>query len=209
MVHTERWPATPPTPPPGARLAADLVDCDLSTGAAFGHGVPHDVFDELRRHGGIAWHAEAPVPGLMGDNPTLQFVDSPGFWAVTSYELVTAVDRDQRRFSSEAGGTLLPSLAEESLAMFRPMMLNMDASRHTRLRRILQPASTPSPGAPAVATQRVPAGPRDARSRCCAGERPAPFAVPGAAHGPRRPAARPAVHTGCASRRVIARSTSS
>ena len=121
----------------------DIVDCDLSSGAAFVRGVPHDAFDALRRSGGIAWHDEPPVEGLMGDNPLLQFVDSPGFWVLTSYDLVGEVDRDQERFSSELGGTSIPSMAEDSLLMFRQMMLNMDHPQHTRLRRILQPIFTP------------------------------------------------------------------
>src|SRR3546814_626354 len=136
-------PTMPAMPPEGARLAADLIDVDLAVGASFRDHIPHEAFDELRRHGGIAWHAEPPVAGTMGDNPMLQFVDSPGFWVVTSHELVSEVDRDQERFSSELGGTFIPSLAEESLALFRQMMLNMDHPRHTRLRRILQPVFTP------------------------------------------------------------------
>ena len=44
---------------------------------------------------------------------------SPGFWAVTSYALVAEVDRDQERFSSALGGTSMPSMTEDSLAMFR------------------------------------------------------------------------------------------
>ena len=136
-------PKTPDTPPPNARRVADLVDFDLSAGATFARGVPHDAFDELRRHGGIAWHDEPPVAGMMGDNPLLQFVDSPGFWVVTSHALVAEVDRDQERFSSALGGTFMPSLTDDSLAMFRQMMLNMDHPEHSRLRRILQPIFTP------------------------------------------------------------------
>jgi len=144
MTSTARpSPATPATAPPDARLARDIVDCDLTRGAAFLDGVPHDSFDALRRHGGIAWHGEQSVSGMMGDNPLLQFVDNPGFWVVTSYELVCEVDRDQERFSSELGGTFIPSLTEESLLTFRQMMLNMDHPQHTRLRRILQPIFTP------------------------------------------------------------------
>ena len=144
MSATERtWPRTPDTPPAGARMVSDIAECDLTAGASFVAGVPHDAFDALRRHGGIAWHAEPPVAGMLGDNPLLQFVDSPGFWAVTSHALVSEVDRDQARFSSEAGGTFLPSLTEDSLAMFRQMMLNMDHPAHSRLRRILQPIFTP------------------------------------------------------------------
>ena len=140
---TSSGPQTPSTPPPGARLVADIVDVDLSNGKAFLPAVPHDAFDVLRQHGGIAWHAEAPAAGMMGDNPMLQFVDSPGFWVVTSHELVSEVDRDQARFSSQLGGTFLPSMTEDSLAMFRQMMLNMDHPQHSRLRRILQPIFTP------------------------------------------------------------------
>jgi cytochrome P450 len=140
---TTGWPLPPDTPPSGARLVADIVDVNLASAGTFMAAVPHAAFDELRRHGGIAWHAEPPIAGTFGDNPLLQFVDSPGFWAVTSHELVAEVDRDQERFSSEAGGTFLPSLADESLAMFRQMMLNMDHPQHTRLRRILQPIFTP------------------------------------------------------------------
>src|SRR3546814_6323887 len=69
-------PTMPAMPPEGARLAADLIDVDLAVGASFRDHIPHEAFDELRRHGGIAWHAEPPVAGTMGDNPMLQFVDS-------------------------------------------------------------------------------------------------------------------------------------
>ncbi len=140
---TRHWPPTPGTPPEGARLTADVVDVDLATNAPFAGGPPHAAFDALRRSGGIAWHAEPPTAGLLGDNPMIRFVDSPGFWVVTSHALVAEVDRDQERFSSEAGSTFLPSLAEDSLAMFRQMMLNMDHPGHSRLRRILQPIFTP------------------------------------------------------------------
>ena len=142
-LPTTGWPRPPDAAPQDARLVADVVDCNLASAGSFMAGVPHAAFDELRRHGGIAWHAEPPVAGTFGDNPLLQFVDSPGFWVVTSHELVAEVDRDQERFSSEAGGTFMPSLADESLAMFRQMMLNMDHPQHTRLRRILQPIFTP------------------------------------------------------------------
>jgi cytochrome P450 len=122
---------------------ADIVDVDLTTGDAFLSEVPHAAFDQLRTSGGIAWHDEASVAGLMGENPLLQFVDAPGFWAVTSYDLVIEVDRDLERFSSELGGTFMPSMTEDSLAMFRQMLLNMDNPQHSRLRRIVQPVFTP------------------------------------------------------------------
>jgi cytochrome P450 len=137
------WPATPTSPPPGARLAADLTDVDLVSPASFASGPPHAAFDALRSGGGIAWHAEPPVVGRFPESGFLQFVDSPGFWVVTSHELVSEVDKDQERFSSESGGTTMATLSEDSLGLFRQMMLNMDHPGHTRFRRILQPIFTP------------------------------------------------------------------
>ncbi len=139
----EPWPAVPEMPPAGARSVVDVVDVDLLDGATFLTGPPHDAFDELRRHGGIAWHDEPPAAATYGETEFMKLVDSPGFWVVTSHDLVSTVDRDQQLFSSEAGGTFVPSLAEESLLLFRQMMLNMDHPGHARLRRILQPVFTP------------------------------------------------------------------
>jgi cytochrome P450 len=136
-------PLQPSDPPAHARRVADIVDIDLTTGRTFLSGPPHGAFDSLRAAGGIAWHDEPPFAAQAGGTALLQFVDSPGFWAVTSHELVTEVDRDQARFSSRLGGTSMPSVTEDSLAIFRQMMLNMDPPEHSRLRRILQPIFTP------------------------------------------------------------------
>ena len=136
----EGGPIAPDTPPARrARRRADIVDCDLTSGAAF---LPACRTTRSTRSVGTAGSrgtTSRRSAGLMGDNPMLQFVDSPGFWVVTSYDLVYEVDRDQERFSSELGGTSMPSMAEDSLPIFRQMMLNMDHPQHTRLRRILQP----------------------------------------------------------------------
>ena len=137
------WPTAPDDPPRGARLVSDMVDIDLTSGSVFGRAVPHEAFDQLRRSGGIAWHDESPATGGTGNGSPFQFIESPGFWVVTTHTLVSAVDRDQELFSSEMGGTSLLSMTEESLATFRQMMLNMDHPQHSRLRRIVQPVFTP------------------------------------------------------------------
>jgi cytochrome P450 len=136
-------PVSPTEPPVGARMVADLVDIDLTLGRSFLDAVPHDAFDVLRAAGGIAWHPEPPLDPNMNQGDLLRFVESPGFWVVTSHALVTDVLRNQPLFSSQLGTVFMPTVAPESLAMFRSMMLNMDAPEHVRLRRILQPAFTP------------------------------------------------------------------
>ena len=52
-MTTTHWPTTPDSAPPGARLAADLVDVDLAANRTFVAGVPHDAFDVLRSNGRI------------------------------------------------------------------------------------------------------------------------------------------------------------
>jgi cytochrome P450 len=124
-------------------MVADFVDIDLTSGATFVRGVPHAEFDRLRAAGGIAWHDESSVDAGAAAGDLLRFVPSPGFWVVTSHTLVSAVLRNPDTFSSQLGSVFLPTLAPESLATFRQMMLNMDAPDHLRLRRILQPIFTP------------------------------------------------------------------
>ena len=132
---------TPPAPTE-ARFATDVSEFDLMEPKGFIPAIPHPAFDALRAHSGIAWHSEPPAAGRLGDGSFLQFLDGPGFWAVTSHALVSQVDRDQELFSSELGGTTIQSVTAESLLIFRQMMLNLDHPRHSRLRKILQPAFT-------------------------------------------------------------------
>jgi cytochrome P450 len=139
---TTTEPAPQVTAPAGARRVADIADVDLTRPRTFLQSVPHGAFDALTAAGGIAWHDEGALDPSLG-NEVVRFVDSPGFWAVTSHALVNEVLRDQARFSSELGTTVMHTLAPESLGMLRAMMLNMDAPGHTRLRRILQPSFTP------------------------------------------------------------------
>jgi cytochrome P450 len=135
-------PAQPAEAPPGARRTTDVTPVDLTMPRTFTDAVPHAAFDALREAGGIAWHSEKPVdPNLH--RGFIRFIDSPGFWAVTGHSLANEVLRDQRRFSSELGTTVLQTLAPESLSILRSMMLNLDPPQHTRLRRILQSSFTP------------------------------------------------------------------
>src|SRR6478672_5701341 len=68
-----------------------IGDVDLADGATFLSGPPHYYFDFLRREHPVAWvdHAE---------------LDGPGFWALTKWDDVMAVERDPETFSSYTGG---------------------------------------------------------------------------------------------------------
>jgi cholest-4-en-3-one 26-monooxygenase len=103
-----------------------INDVDLADGATFLSGPPHDYFDFLRREHPVAWvdHVEA---------------DGPGFWALTKWDDVMAVERDPETFSSYTGGAFMGPVDEGT----RLMMINQDPPRHTRLRKLVSRMFTP------------------------------------------------------------------
>jgi cholest-4-en-3-one 26-monooxygenase len=96
--------------------------------ATWGRGVPHDQFDRLRAEAPVYWHPE------VGDT---------GFWAITKHADVRAISHDSDTFSSELGGTFIPTSDEEALASLRLTILNMDPPKHNRYRRLVSKGFTP------------------------------------------------------------------
>jgi cholest-4-en-3-one 26-monooxygenase len=103
----------------------DGIDLLAST---WGRGVPHDQFDRLRREAPVYFHPEQ---------------DGPGFWAVTKHADVRAVSHDSATFSSELGGTFIPTQDEMVLSTLRLTILNMDPPKHHRYRRLVSRGFTP------------------------------------------------------------------
>src|SRR2546430_2020276 len=69
--------------------------------------------------------------------------DGSGFWAVTRYDDVVAINRDWETYSSNRGSALLMDQDDEMLAQQRMMMLNMDPPMHTRYRLLVNKGFTP------------------------------------------------------------------
>ncbi|MGQ0830598.1 MAG: cytochrome P450 [Microthrixaceae bacterium] len=105
----------------------DLPGIDLLA-PTWGRGEPHDQFDRLRREAPVYWHRQ--------DGDT-------GFWAITKHADVRAVSHDHHTFSSELGGTFIPTADEEALANLRLTILNMDPPKHNRYRRLVSKGFTP------------------------------------------------------------------
>jgi cytochrome P450 len=101
---------------------------DLSSPDTFVPGVPFQTFDRLRKEAPVYFHDE---PG------------GPGFWCVTRYEDLVAVNRDNQLFSSNRKSALFMEQDEEMLAQQRLMMLNMDPPMHTRYRLLVNKGFTP------------------------------------------------------------------
>jgi cholest-4-en-3-one 26-monooxygenase len=96
--------------------------------ATWGKGVPHDQFDRLRREAPVHWH---PEPG------------DTGFWALTKHADVRTASHDCATFSSELGGTFIPTADEEALSQLRLTILNMDPPKHNRYRKLVSKGFTP------------------------------------------------------------------
>lgn len=96
---------------------------DLLNPTSFSSGQPHDQFAWLRKHSPVHWHEE---PG------------GPGFWAVTRYDDVRAVDRDFQAYSSEPTIMITDPLAEAGGFGPYKMMLMMDPPDHTAFRKLIR-----------------------------------------------------------------------
>ena len=135
----------PQTAPDGAPRVAEICDVDLSLATTFSAGPPHEAFDTLRAVAPIAWQDEKPPPMRSSELKTgIPAPPSPGFWAVTSHELVSEISKTPEMFSSYLGGTQMFSADEVLLSGLRLMLLYMDPPEQTRLRKILTPAFRPA-----------------------------------------------------------------
>jgi len=94
----------------------DLTDPDIYLA-----GVPHATFQRLRDEDPVAWCEEH---------------DGSGFWSITRYEDIVAVNKDFKSFTS-AKGIRLEEMDPEELEA-RKTMMEMDPPEHTRLRRLAQ-----------------------------------------------------------------------
>ena len=106
-----------------------LTDIDLSDPDTFVPGIPHEALAFLRR--------EAPVYRHPGGST------GADFWAVTRYEDVARINKDNTLFSSAHSGALIMDQTDDSLAQQRLMMLNMDPPMHTRYRLLVNKGFTP------------------------------------------------------------------
>jgi cholest-4-en-3-one 26-monooxygenase len=117
-----------------AQVPSDINLWDKDT---FVKGVPHEWFTRLRRESPVAWH-----PGDPDFEPHMGGGAGP-FWAVTSYDEVVTVNRDNEAWSSHRGLVFMWDPDDASLEQQRLLMLNMDPPMHTRYRRLINKGFTP------------------------------------------------------------------
>ncbi|MEU8108497.1 cytochrome P450 [Nonomuraea muscovyensis] len=110
--------------------------------ATFAAGVPHDTFARLRRDEPVAWTEE---PVLVRHSAAGRIAErGSGYWTVTRHAAVAEASRRTDVFSSgERGAFLVDPRTKADLARTRELLVNMDAPRHTRIRRLVTSVFTP------------------------------------------------------------------
>ncbi len=118
---------------------------DLLETASFVGGQPLEQFAWLRENDPVHWHREP---------------NGPGFWAVTRFDDVWAVDRDFQTYSSEPTIMIQDPLAEAGGFGPYKMMLMMDPPDHTAFRKLIrgeftQPQATMKAGRIAALARQI------------------------------------------------------
>lgn len=126
IVEGAHGPGSPP-------LYSTLAGIDLTDNQPFSAGQPFADFARMRAEAPVMWHPEPH--------------DGAGFWAVTRYADVMAVNADPKTFSSERGGILMalapPERRHDQLfSASMNAMINLDGSPHRQLRKEHMPYFT-------------------------------------------------------------------
>jgi len=112
---------------------------DLFDPATYERGMPHAYFRWLREHDPVRWHEGRPGRGELAGVPEL---DQSGFWAISRHADVIEVSLDQQRFSSERRTSMLIDMPDDRIEQLRLWMINQDATRHTKLRKLVNQGFT-------------------------------------------------------------------
>lgn len=119
-----------------------VADTTLADPAAYEQGVPFAEFARRRREAPVAWVAEPELVRHGTDGSAS--AQGTGYWAVTRHATVLAASREPTVFSSAERGAFLPDpRTRQDLERARQLLVNMDAPRHTWMRRLVSSAFTP------------------------------------------------------------------
>ena len=99
------------------------MNIDLLSPERFADGHPHAQYEWLRKNSPVHWHDE---PG------------GTGFWAISRYDDVWAVDRDFQAFSSEPTIMINDSAFDPNAYGGYQMMLMTDPPKHTAYRKMIR-----------------------------------------------------------------------
>jgi cytochrome P450 len=106
------------------------VDVDLMKPELYAHGVPHELFTEMRRAGPVHRNPKTDVAKCD---------EQLSFWNIVTHDEIQHANRDWQTFSAVDGPGIAPS---DQLRRGR-MIVSMDPTPHTRVRRLISAGFTP------------------------------------------------------------------
>jgi cholest-4-en-3-one 26-monooxygenase len=112
---------------------------NLYDSATYEREIPHDYFTWLREHEPVHWQ---PPCEIVTNVAGVMRAEQHGYWALTRHEDIIEVSLDQKRFSSERRTVITTDMSDERIAQLRLWMINQDAPRHTKLRKLVNKGFT-------------------------------------------------------------------
>ena len=109
-----------------------IAELDLTDGALYREGFPHELFRELRDAGAVHRH---PTVRLM----TNVYDGDVEFWSIVSHAEIARANRDWQTFSAHNG----PGIAPTHAARRGHTIVSMDPPEHSRVRRLISAGFTP------------------------------------------------------------------
>jgi cytochrome P450 len=110
-----------------------VLDLDLLDPSLYRHGMPHELYAELREVGPVLWHPRIHVPAFVP-----AFGTDIDFWAVIGHKEVEQANRDWETFSPTTA-RLVPFPPECRGIMF----VTKDPPEYNRIRRHISAGFTP------------------------------------------------------------------
>jgi cholest-4-en-3-one 26-monooxygenase len=110
---------------------------DFTDPEIYVHRVPAEEFAELRRAAPVWWNAQPRGAGGFDDE---------GYWVVSKHADIVEISRNSDLFGSWQNTAIIrlgQVQTEDTLAMQRLIMLNIDPPEHTKLRAIISRGFTP------------------------------------------------------------------
>src|SRR3954469_4356552 len=112
--------------------SSQIAELDLTDGALYRQGFPHELFRELRTAGAVHRH---PSVRLM----TNVHEGEIEFWSIVAHAEIARANRDWQTFSAHNGSGIAPTHAERR----GHTIVSMDPPEHSRLRRLISAGFTP------------------------------------------------------------------
>jgi cholest-4-en-3-one 26-monooxygenase len=112
---------------------------NLYDASTFEREIPHTYFKWLRENEPVHW--QTPL-AIQANSPNVMQVEQHGYWALTRHADVIEASLDQARFSSERGTVITTDMLPERVDQLRLWMINQDAPKHTKLRKLVNKGFT-------------------------------------------------------------------